>query len=301
MRPLSLAERAVDRPTVGIGALLGGSAAIEGATDVRLAEYAAEIVASGFPGIRPLSGRAQRSQLDGYIERIVERDFPDLGRTVRNEGALLRWITATAAATSTAASFEAIRDAASGGEREKPAKSTVIPYREVLERLWIVDDLPAWLPTRNRLRRLAAAPKHHLVDPALVARLLGVGADALLEGRAAGPPIVRSGSLLGALFESLVTQSVRVYAQANEARVFHLRTHGGDHDIDLIIEADDGRVVAAEVKLTAAVDDMDVKHLHWLRDQIGDDLIDAVVLTTGREAYRRQDGVAVVPAALLGP
>jgi uncharacterized protein len=55
------------------------------------------------------------------------------------------------------------------------------------------------------------------------------------------------------------------------------------------------------VKLGEAATDRDVRHLLWLRDQLGDELADAVVVTTGREAYRRRDGIAVVPAALLGP
>lgn len=75
-------------------------------------------------------------------------------------------------------------------------------------------------------------------------------------------PIARDGTLLGALFDGLVTLSVRVYADAAGARVSHLR---------------------------------------WLREQVGDDLLDAVVVTTGPAAYRRDDGIAVVPAALIGP
>ena len=67
------------------------------------------------------------------------------------------------------------------------------------------------------------------------------------------------------------------------------------------MERDDRRVVAVEVKLSGAVDDRDVRHLLWLRDRLGNDLLDAVVVTTGPQAYRRPDGVAVVPAALLGP
>ena len=56
-----------------------------------------------------------------------------------------------------------------------------------------------------------------------------------------------------------------------------------------------------EVKLGASPDTHDVRHLHWLSERIGDDLIDALVLTTGPQAYRRADGIAVIPAALLGP
>jgi hypothetical protein len=145
-------------------------------------------------------------------------------------------------------------------------------------------------------------PKHQLADPALAARLLGVGLGALLQTEEApvAPAMPRDGTLLGALFESLVTIDVRVYAQAAEARVGHLRTASGEHEIDLIVERDDGRVVALEVKLTATVDDDDLRHLKWLEARLGDDVLDMAVITTGSYAYRRPDGIAVVPAALLG-
>ena len=106
--------------------------------------------------------------------------------------------------------------------------------------------------------------------------------------------------LLGHLFESLVTLGVRGFAQAAEARVRHLRLQGGTHEVDLIIERADQRIVAIEIKLSGTVNKNDVKHLLWLREKIGDDLLDAVVVHTGPQAYRREDGIAVVPAALLG-
>ncbi|MCB0963696.1 MAG: ATP-binding protein, partial [Acidimicrobiales bacterium] len=276
MRPMSLAERGIETPTVSLADLLTGNrATLGGATALDLAAYATEITASGFPAIRRLSGRLLRSQLDGYLERIVERDFIDAGHRVRNEGALRRWLAAYAAASSTTASYETIRDAASAGERDKPARTTTRPYRATLEQLWMIDEVPAWTPTRNHLRRLSASPVHQLADPALAARLLDLDAEALLDGRSAGPDVPRDGTLLGALFESLVTLSVRTYAQANEARIRHLRTRGGEHEIDLIVERGDGRVLALEVKLSRTVRDDDLRHLRWLADSIGPDMLDA--------------------------
>jgi uncharacterized protein len=301
MRPLSLAERCVEEPSVSLGTLLrGGRPDVGGVTDVGLGTYVEEIVRSGFPGLRPLSGRAHRAQLDGYLRAIVDRDFPDQGLRVRDPGGLTRWMTAYAAATSTSTSFEKIRDAATSGQGDKPAKTTVQPYREILERLWILDPVPAWSPSRNHLKRLAQPPKHHLADPALAVRLLGMDGGALLDGVEAGPRMPRDGTLLGHLFESLVTLSVRVYAQAAEASVRHLRLHSGAREVDLIVERPDGRVLAVEVKLSSVIESEDVKHLVWLREQIGPELVDAMVINTGAAAYRREDGIAVVPAALLG-
>lgn len=301
MRPMTLVERGVAEPTVSLAGLFDGARdQPRGRTEIRLEGYVDEILRSGFPGLRELPDRLVRAQLDGYIDHIVGREFEELGRTVRRPKTLRRWMAAYAAATATTASFEKIRDAATGDEVEKPSRVTAQAYRDILERLWILDPLPAWLPTLNRLRRLASPSKHHLADPALAARLLRVDADALLRAVPSEPTVPRDGSLLGALFESLVTLCVRVYAQGIEARTAHLRTRGGEHEIDLIVERGQS-VVAIEVKLGRVPADRDVKHLLWLRDQLGDRLADAVVITTGHEAYRRKDGIAVVPAALLGP
>lgn len=302
MRPLSLAERVVDEPTVSLARLLGGGRPdIDGATAVTLGQYTDEIVASGFPAIRVLSGRSHRAQMESYVARIVDKDFPDFGYTARKPDVLRRWMRAYAAATSTTASLETVRDAATSGEGTKPARDIVLQYRSILERLWVLDPVPAWLPSRNHIARLTHPDKHQLADPALAVSLLGLNADALLEGADAGLGIPRDGTLLGHLFESLVTQSIRVYAQAAEAEVRHLRTKNGRHEVDLIVVRPDGRVLAIEVKLARTVGDDDTKHLHWLREQIGADLLDGIIVTTGPHAYRRPDGVAVVPAALLGP
>lgn len=301
MRPFSLAERGLATPRVSLADLLGGHRPkVQGHCECDLQRYVDEIVTSGFPGLRGLDGRALRRQLDGYVDRIVDRDFPEHGRAVRRPATLRRWMAAYAAATATTTSFEKIREAATSDQREKPARTSTQPYRDTLERLWMLDPVPAWSPARSHLSELSQPPKHHLVDPALAARLLGADATALLQGRDIGPPIPRDETLLGALFDSLVTQSVRVYAQLAEAQVKHLRTARGDHEVDIIVERSDGRVVAIEVKLAQTPSDDDVRHLLWLRKEIGAELLDAVVVNTGRDAYRRQDGIAVVPAALLG-
>lgn len=301
MRPFTLAERDVATPTVSLEALFDGSAEIGGETDVGLEVYAREIVRSGFPALRASSDeRVLRAELDGYITRIVERDFVESGHPVRRPQVLRRWLHAYAAATATTASYEKIREAASSGQN-LPAVTTVIPYRDTLQSLWVIDEVPGWRPSGTPLRRLVERPKHHLVDPALAARLLNVGTQGLLQGRTTEAPAPRDGLLLGMLFESLVTQSVRVYAQHCEAQLHHLRLKGGDREIDLIVERHDGRLLALEVKLGTTVGDDDVRHLRWLREQLGADLADVAVITAGSYAFRRRDGVAVIPAALLGP
>ena len=247
-----------------------------------------------------MSARAAHAQLDGYISRVVEHDFPDQGHLVRRPASLLGWLRAYAAAAGTTASYNSILDAATPGDSDKPAKTTTIGYRDVLTQLWAARSAARVGADGKRPHQACSAPKHHLADPALAARLLNLTRDTLLRAPDQTPTFGRPEPVVGGLFESLVALDVRVYAQAAEASVSHLRTRNGDHEVDLIVEGPAGRVLALEVKLAPTVGDKDVRHLHRLRERIGGDLLDAAVITTSPYAYRRSDGIAVIPA-LLAP
>jgi predicted AAA+ superfamily ATPase len=232
MRPMSFAERGLSTPTVSLAALLAGARPpIEGETSLTAGDYANEIVASGLPGLRDLRPRSVRRQLEGVIDRTVDHDFEELGgERIRNPVALRRWLRAYASAVSTTTSYEKIRDAATAGSQEKPSKPTAHRYLDVLERLWLIEPIPGWAPTRNHLSRLTLLPKHQVMDPALAARLLGAGAETLLSGEPGGELMARHATLLGALFEALVALDVRAHAQNAEATVSHFRTKGGARD-----------------------------------------------------------------------
>lgn len=293
MRPMALHERGTSTPTVSLRRLLDGEGeSIEGETDWSAADYLAAVVESGFPGIRDRPALLREELLDSYLDRIIDRDLPDFGFTVRRPETLRRWLAAYAAASSTTTKYSELLDATTAGDGSQPSKSTTIAYRDHLTQLWLLDPVPGWSPTTNPFGRLQQAPKHQLADPALAARLLNHDVDSLMSPHGA--------ATAGRLFESLATLGVRVAAGAARARVGHLRSGNGDREVDLIVEGRGGRVLGLEVKLAASVTDRDLRHLHWLRDRMGDRVADLVVLTTGRHAYRRRDGVAVVPLALLG-
>ncbi len=300
VRPLVLSERGVGTPTVSFRELLGGQRpSVGGRSALVLGDYVDEIMASGFPGMRHLTGRPLVAQLDGYLDRIVDHELREAGFVLRRPAAVRAWMAAYAAATATTASWETIRDAASAGHDVKPSRITTNRYSDFLRSLRILDPIDAWIPTSNYLGRLGSTPKHHLVDPALAVRLVGCTRGHLLRGGDGSPTHARDGTYLGALFESLVALTVRTYAQAAAARTFHLRDRSGRHEVDFIVEHDGG-VLALEAKLGATAESRDVRHLIWLAEALGDRLTDMVVVTTGPEAYRRNDGVAVIPLGLLG-
>jgi predicted AAA+ superfamily ATPase len=293
MRPMALYERGIAKPAVSVGALIAGEGgSVTGTTDVTVSDYFAAIESSGFPGIRNQAPRLRRGLLDAYLQRVIDRDLPEHGFSVRRPETLRRWFAAYAAASSTTASYSQILDAATAGDGSQPAKTTTIAYRDHLSQLWLLDPVPGWSPSRNMITRLQQAPKHQLADPGLAARILNLSGRTLAT--AAGS------HMAGPLFESLATLTIRVAAQASESRVGHLRTRNGDHEVDLVVEGPDGQIVGIEVKLAAGVTDADVRHLHWLRNQLPNDIVDSLVITTGAHAYRRRDGIAVVPLALVG-
>lgn len=307
MMPMSLVERGLGEPSVSLGELLrDGTCDIDGTSDVQLADYAEEIVASGFPGLRHLSHRSRQAFLDSYLESCFSYALANGERGGTNRrydpAALRHWATSYATALATSSKWETIRDSATPGERDKPGKKWAATVRDTLLNAYVLDPVDAWQPAINQISRLGDTPKHHFTDPALASKLLNINVAALLKPGAPQRFRDKTRPLIGPLFESLLVQSVRVYAQRNHAAVHHLRTWSGDHEVDLIVTREDGCVVALEVKLVAHPDRDDFRHLEWLRRTIGDQLIDAAVITTGQHAYRdAHNGIAVIPAALLGP
>ena len=305
MRPMAFSERGIAKPAISLKALVEGTqATIRATTPMRLRDYVREIVDSGLPGIRRLPDEFKAEALTSYIRRALEHEVRALGLMTRRPDSLAAWLTAYAAATSTTASYTAIGDAVDSTAR--PSRNTAADFRDALSQLWLLDELPAWIPGAVSLGRLGRTPKHHLADPALAVALLGIDAEHLLGAQTlpdtnAAYRRLGDGPFLGSLFESLVALSIRVYAQPLGFQAGHLRLQGGEREIDLILHAPDGRVVAIETKLAEEVDAHDVRHLNWLESRLGERLVERIIVTTGTQSYRRADGVAVIPLALLGP
>lgn len=295
MRPMGFSERQLVEPTVSFQQLLesGGATPIQGSSDFKLADYAEEICRSGLPAIRKFSQLVRTTQLDTYIERIVDRDLPEAGFTSRDRETLLRWLRAYAAASSTTASYNSLISNVYASESAQPAKTTVLNYQRHLERIWIVDPIPGWSPSFNPLKHTGQAPKHNLADPALAAALMGLNHQALLTQQWVG--------FLSQLFESLVALTVRALAAANFCKTKHMRLHKGQHEIDLIVERRDGAILPIEVKMTQAVTDHDARHLDWLAQTWQGPILDRAIIYCGTHAYRTSNGIAVIPLALLGP
>ena len=152
--------------------------------------------------------------------------------------------------------------------------------------------LPArYAPQLRSRTRLGAAAKRNLADPSLAAALLGADAERLRTDL----------ETLGFLFESMAIRDIQVYAQAIGATVHHYRERSGDLEIDIVVERPDGAWMGIEVKLgTHRIDDAAGSLLALADRRVTRSPEALVVVTGGQYAYRRADGVAVVPLGALG-
>jgi predicted AAA+ superfamily ATPase len=232
---------------------------------------------------------------------MVNRDFAELGVRVRKPNVLRAWLTAYAAATATTTSYAKILRASTAGEDKKPSKDTTLVYRDTLERLYLTDRVDPWLPSPNPITALGRSQKHFLVDPALALSLLRIRKQELLTStRELEIGVSRDNSVFGRLFENLAACSLKVYAQSAEANLYHFRTSDARHEVDFIVERGNG-LLGIEVKLDTQITREDGDELHWLEGQLGSSRrFTKLIVYAGSHAYRRPDGIVVVPLALLG-
>jgi predicted AAA+ superfamily ATPase len=245
--------------------------------------YLARALRGGFPeAALAASERASRRWLSSYVDQLVSRDVSLVG-AVRDPMRLRRYLQAVAASTAGTPTLKTLIDAA-GIERP-----TANAYDALLERLLITERIPSW--SSNRLNRLIRLPKRYLVDPAFAGPLMGVDARAVL----------RDGDLLGRLLDSFVMAQLRAECTVSELspHLFHVRDANGRHEVDILVELGDGRVIGIEVKADSAPGPDAARHLRWLRDAIGSRFALGLVLHTGPRPFRLDKSIAALPICAL--
>lgn len=227
-----------------------------------------------------------------YLTLIAETDVSQVAGMRRDPNKVTRLLASLARSTATQASITTLsRD--TSGTSGALNRETVSGYLDVLERLMVIEPLPAWQTALRDSARLRQAPKWHFVDPSLAVAAMGATPDRL----------VAEPKTLGLLFESLAVRDLRAYSSLNRGKVFHARDSAG-REVDAIIEYPDGWV-ACEIKLgLGQVDDAAQKLIAFTdavdTQTVGPCLARVVIIGIG-PGYRRPDGVLVVPLSSLCP
>lgn len=302
MRPYSVQERQMSDQYISVNKLLSGSNyQASGFSNKTLDDYLDEIFKSGFPGIRNKKKKARQLLIRDYVNNIIQHGFEENGFVVKEPETLRSWMKAYAAATATTTSYKKIMETAMANSELSPSRPTADFFKEALQILCVIDDIPSFIGMGWIFPALSKSPKHFMLDPAVMMSLLDVTKDQLTDFEVDKHIGKINSDMIGQLMENLVYQSLVVYADALDAHLCHFRDSKGRHEIDFILQK--GRnLVLFEVKTNPNVKDSYVKHLNWFDDLAKDEYsISKVLLNTGQVAYQRQeDKVQVVPIAMLG-
>ncbi len=294
MRPMTLYENGVSSGQVSLEALCQGMLTPMVTGKVSLETLVDAIVRGGWPGSLGLT-LAQAALLPlEYLHAIINDDvyrIDGIKRDTAKMRLLLRSLARNESTTATNRTL--VRDIKAVDDADIDA-NTVASYLDIFRRLFLIDDQPPFAANIRSSVRLKQAEKRHLCDPSLACALLGATPESLIGNL----------ETLGFLFEALCERDLRIYAETFGGQLYHYQDYKGQ-EVDAVIERPDGQWCAIEIKLGAGQIDAAAANLLKLRAQIADEpqgkppVVCAVVCGMANAAYKRPDGVFVVPLTAL--
>lgn len=291
MRPMSLFESLESNGSISLKALFDGDQDVEALADMSIEQIAFALCRGGWPASVKLSGEVALRMATDYVEAVINFDVSRVDNIEKNPDRVRLLLRSLARNIATTASYQTIIADMEATDVTISDK-TLSSYMNALRRIFVVEDLPAWAPSLRSKTAIRTSVKRHFVDPSIATAVLRTNPEGILKDF----------QYFGFLFEALCTRDIRVYAQTNDGDVFHYRDKSG-LESDLIVRLRDGRWAAIEVKLGKKQIDEAAENLLTLKSRIDEGKMGEasflMVLTGGQYAYRRNDGVLVVPLACL--
>lgn len=291
LRPMSLFESLESNGSVSLRSLFKGKLDIESISNLTIEQIAFAICRGGWPAsIGKIEKIALRMARD-YVEAVINYDVSKVDEVEKNPERVRLLLRSLARNIGTLATFQTIKSDMETNDAAISEK-TISTYINALRRIFVIEDLPAWLPSLRSRTAIRTSAKRHFVDPSIAIAVMRTNPEGILADF----------EYFGFLFEALCTRDMRIYAQANDGDVFHYRDKSG-LESDLIVRLRNGRWAAIEVKLGNKQIEEAAQNLLKLKARVDEDQMGEVaflmVITGGQYAYRRQDGVLVVPIGCL--
>jgi len=291
MRPMSLFESKESNGSVSLGSLFAKTQDIESISELSIERIAFALCRGGWPASVLKNETSALRMSSDYVEAVINQDVSRVDDVEKNPERVRLLLRSLARNVATMATLQTIKNDIEATDVTISDK-TIGSYLNALRRIFVVEDLPAWLPSMRSRSAIRTSAKRHFVDPSIATAVLRTNPDGLLNDF----------NTFGLLFESLCTRDIRIYAQAIDGDVFHFRDKNG-LESDLIVRLRDGRWAAIEVKLGNKQIEEAAQKLLALKAKIDEDKMGQVsflmVITGGQYAYRRNDDVLVVPIGCL--
>jgi predicted AAA+ superfamily ATPase len=292
MRPMSLFESLESNGQISIGALFNGKQKeTDAISDLTIEQIAFLICRGGWPASIGQEKETALRMARDYVEAIIHQDISRVDNIEKNPERVRLLLRSLARNISTTANYQTIKQDIEATDISISDK-TISTYINALRRIFVVEDINAWSPSLRSKTAIRTSEKRHFVDPSLATAVMRINPEGVLADF----------EYFGFLFESLCTRDIRIYAQANDADVFHYRDKTG-LEADLIIRQRNGKWAAIEIKLGNKQIEEAAQNLLALRAKIDEEKMGKdsflMIVTGGQYAYQRNDGIWVVPIGCL--
>ena len=294
MRPMSLYESGESTGQVSLNDLFEGTKKIEGINNLDLEKIAYLTCRGGWPRAIFMEEEIALEQAFDYYDAVVNRDISEADGISRNPERVKNLMRAYARNIGTQASNDTLRNDMIANESSSLNTDTVLSYVNALKKIFVVEESPAWNPNLRSKTAIRTSDTRYFIDPSIAVASLGIEPKDLINDL----------NTFGLLFETLCIRDLRVYAESIKGKVYHYRD-ANDLECDAVIHLRNGSYGLIEIKLggdtlinegaetlkklEARIDVTKMKNPSFL----------LVLTATGKYAFRREDGVYVVPIGCL--
>ena len=294
MRPMSLYESGDSTGEVSLGTLFTAPQEIDGESHIDLDRLAFLVCRGGWPQAVGLRDEIALDQAMDYYDAVVHSDINRADNVQKNPERVKRLMRSYARSQGGQVPNTVIAEDISANEEGKINEETVASYINALKKIFVIEDMPAWNPNLRSKTAIRTSDTRYYVDPSIAAAALGIGSQDLIGDL----------NTFGFLFETLCIRDLRVFADALNGQVYHFRDKDG-LECDAVIHLRNGSYGLVEIKLGGErAIESGAASLQALGGKIDTEKMKSpaflMVLTgTGDFAYRRADGVYVVPIGCL--
>lgn len=294
MRPMSLWESGESNGNASLVDLFAGQMESCIAPDSSLEDIAFTLCRGGWPGSLNLKKTTALRVANNYVKAICESDISRVDNVQRDPDFALRLIRAYSRHQGGQVSVGTLYADLSANKGGSLTENTISLYLSALRKIFVIEDMPAWNPNLRSKTAIRTSDTRYFVDPSIATAALGIGPKDLMYDL----------NTYGLLFETMAVRDLRVYADALDGRVYHYRDHNG-LECDAVVHLHNGSYGLVEIKLGGeTLIEEGAYNLKKLANKIDTTKMKSpsfmmVLTATGAYAYRRKDGVLVVPIGCL--
>ena len=294
MRPMSLFESGDSTGEVSLNQLFENPNVIDGMNNLSIEKLDFLICRGGWPYAVGMKEKPALLQAEDYYEAVIKSDINRADGVSKNPERVKRLMRSFARNQGTQISNTMLRDDIISNDTESLNEDTIASYINALKNIFVVEDMPSWNPNLRSKTSIRTSDTRYYVDPSIAVAALGIGPKDLTNDL----------NTMGLLFETLCVRDLRVYAESIGGNVLHYRDKSG-LECDTVIHLKNGRYGLAEIKLGGQkfIEDA-AENLKSLSNKIDTSKMPApsflmIVIGIGEFAYKREDGIFIVPIGCL--